>query len=942
MIKPPRPADEATRLAALRGLNILDTPPEERFDRITRTALRLFNLPVALVSLVDENRQWFKSCQGLAVTETERCISFCAHAILGDETLIIPDALSDPRFADNPLVTGEPYIRFYAGQPLRALDGTKLGTLCIIDSQPRRFSQSDREALCDLATWAENELNNLNEQHYRALFAEAHRHAQELALLEQVRNALGQGFKLEEVFRLVVEGIAQTFGYNLVSLYLLHNQVLTLQHQVGYPKVITQIPVDQGVSGRVISSGQPVFLKDVRNDPDFLGAIEGVISEICVPLLHQHRAVGTLNVESTQGVVLTEADLQLMVALSTQISLAIERKQAEEALRESEARNRAFLNAIPDMMFRLSSDGTYLDFKGEKEATVSIPPSSFLGKKLTEVLPPEVAQQTIRCIQQAIATGETQVIEYQVIVDDKVCDREARIVVSGEDELLSIVRDITERKKVDRLKSDFISTVSHELRTPLTSIRGSLGLIMGGVAGDVPATAKAMLDIAYKNSERLVRLINDILDMEKIETGKMVFDFKPVELMPLIEQALEANRAYGEQYRVNYCLTETLPGVKVNVDGDRLLQVLANLLSNAAKFSPAGEVVDVSVTCQGKAIRIAVSDRGPGIPEEFRSRMFQKFAQADSSNTRQKGGTGLGLSISKAIVEKLGGELAFESGPAGGTIFYFDLPQWRDPAVLAQPLAPPPPRILICEDDADVSNLLNIILRHAGFTTDMAHSAAQAKTLLAKNEYAALTLDLMLPDQDGISLIQELREQEATRGLPVVVVSANAETDRKKLHGNAPAVADWINKPIDQKRLVMTVKQATRQTTSTRPRILHVEDDPDILHIVAVMLEEEAVELSSARNLKAARQMLARKHFDLVILDLSLPDGSGLDLLPLLQDNYPWPVPVVIFSVRDLTVEVAQKVSAVLVKSRTSNQELVTTIKTLIEHSCLAIPEPTV
>jgi len=155
---PPIPSDEPVRLATLRSLNILDTPPEERFDRLTRLAKRLFGVPIAVVSLIDANRQWFKSCQGLDVAETPRGTSFCGHAICGDDILLIPDATQDPRFHDNPLVTGEPYIRFYAGRPLAAANGAKLGTLCLIDSKPRVFDAEDRALLHDLANMAEQEL----------------------------------------------------------------------------------------------------------------------------------------------------------------------------------------------------------------------------------------------------------------------------------------------------------------------------------------------------------------------------------------------------------------------------------------------------------------------------------------------------------------------------------------------------------------------------------------------------------------------------------------------------------------------------------------------------------------------------------------------------------------------------------------------------------------
>ncbi len=240
--------------------------------------------------------------------------------------------------------------------------------------------------------------------------------------------------------------------------------------------------------------------------------------------------------------------------------------------------------------------------------------------------------------------------------------------------------DMTARKQVERMKDEFIATISHELRTPLTSIRGALGLIAGGVAGELPTQMRMMVEIAHKNSERLMLLINDILDIEKIASGTLVFDLRPQALTPLVEQAIEANRAYGAQFGVTFALEQTLPGSMVNVDGARLLQVFANLLSNAAKFSPPGDTVSISMARGNRAIRVAVRDHGPGIPAAFQARMFQKFAQADSSDTRQKGGTGLGLSIAKAIVEKLGGQIGFETASNVGTTFSIDLPEWHEAA----------------------------------------------------------------------------------------------------------------------------------------------------------------------------------------------------------------------------------------------------------------------
>ncbi len=247
--------------------------------------------------------------------------------------------------------------------------------------------------------------------------------------------------------------------------------------------------------------------------------------------------------------------------------------------------------------------------------------------------------------------------------------------------IYAVARDIQDQKEVEQMKNDFVSVVSHELRTPLTSIRGSLGLLAGGVAGPLPEKARSLVEIAARNGERLGRLINDILDIEKIESGKMGFRFTPIEFGSLVEQAVESNRAYAEAYGVELRIAGVLPEARVWADGDRVLQVMANLLSNAAKFSPQGGVVSVAAERLDGHLRVAVTDHGKGIPLELRPRLFEKFVQADASSTRQKGGTGLGLSISKAIVERHGGTIGFESETGAATTFFFDLPEWGKTAL---------------------------------------------------------------------------------------------------------------------------------------------------------------------------------------------------------------------------------------------------------------------
>jgi PAS domain S-box-containing protein len=489
-------------------------------------------------------------------------------------------------------------------------------------------------------------------------------------------------------------------------------------------------------------------------------------------------------------------------------------------------------------------------------------------------------------------------------------------------------RDISDRKRVERLKDEFVSTVSHELRTPLTSIAGSLGLLAGGM-GDLPEGPTRLIGIAHANCQRLIRLINDMLDVEKIESGKMKFDMAPLTLSDVGQRSIDAVRGYADQLGVDLQFQTPDDDLTVRADLDRLVQVGANLISNALKFSKSGDRVEVSVLRRGRLARLSVVDHGPGIPDEFRARIFTKFAQADSSDTRQKGGTGLGLVIAKEIVDRHGGRLWFESEAGEGARFHVDLPL----ADVADASADEEtgPRLLVCEDDADVAEVLRQTLRRDGFVVDVVGSVADALAALSvSNPYRALLLDLVLPDGDGVALIQTLRTLPGARELPIVVISAEAERGREALGGVALNVIDWMEKPIDMMRLRRAVTAALARSDAARPLILHVDDDHDILHVTAAALAL-CGEIASAESLAAARAFLAQRTPDLVILDLTLGDGSGLELLSDLNDGRGQPIPVLVFSAQDTDHLILNRVAQAMTKSRTPLTSLAEAVKRLVE-----------
>ncbi|ESQ98373.1 MULTISPECIES: hybrid sensor histidine kinase/response regulator [Stutzerimonas stutzeri subgroup] len=371
--------------------------------------------------------------------------------------------------------------------------------------------------------------------------------------------------------------------------------------------------------------------------------------------------------------------------------------------------------------------------------------------------------------------------------------------------------DLTERKRVEQMKNDFVSTVSHELRTPLTSISGALGLIVGGALGSAPPTMQQMLEIAYRNSLRLGHLINDLLDMEKIAAGKMSFELREHSLGDLLEESLASNQALCEQHGVR-CTLEHPTDVLVWVDGLRLQQVLGNFLSNAVKFTPEGGEIRLHSSLRGTKVRISVTDQGPGIPEAFRSRVFEKFAQADASDSRQKSGTGLGLAITKELIERMGGTVGFDCVPGQGTTFWCELPIQIPPA--ESDCRDGQPRILVVEDEPDTGRLLHMMLREGGYGVERVQSLHQAREKLAASHYEAMTLDLHLPDGSGMQLIDELRDQPAMQDLPIVVISAAHQFEQAQF----PAGIVWLHKPITNAQLLVAVEQARDNIRQARSK----------------------------------------------------------------------------------------------------------------------------
>lgn len=497
------------------------------------------------------------------------------------------------------------------------------------------------------------------------------------------------------------------------------------------------------------------------------------------------------------------------------------------------------------------------------------------------------------------------------------------MLLPDETQIVAALRDISERKQVERLKDEFVSTVSHELRTPLTSVVGSLGLLRSGSVGELPDAARRLVEIAENNSRRLIRLINDILDIEKIGSGRMHFESVPLDVARMLDQAIDGSKGLASTKQVVLELAADERPLIVQGDADRLLQVVTNLLSNAIRFSPEGGRVRASLVREGDLAVVAIEDEGPGIPDDFRDRIFERFSQA-GDGAAMGGGTGLGLAISREIVLAHHGKIWFGEAEGGGARFAFSLP------------LPPPdprtesgarPRILVCQAQAEAAGIIRGILERDGCLVDCVGSAREAQQAARTGRYEGLILDVSLPDESGLEVVRALRRRADTRLLPIIVTSG--VSDAAAAGTAALEVIDWIDKPVDQERLVRAVRRAVEHSAATRPTLLHIDDDLDMLEVTATALADQG-RMMRATTVASARDLLGKETPDIVILDVALPDGSGLELLPdlLLADGSA--IPTIIYSATDVLPEVRGQVDAVLVKSRRSLPNLAQTIRRLL------------
>mgnify|MGYP003575118785 CR=1 FL=1 len=794
--------DEARRLAAVRSLRAIGVPPAPTVEGAVRLAAHLMDCPIALVTLIEEEVQWFKASLGVDGCSTPRHESFCTHALNlpAHDVMVVEDATLDPRFLDNPNVTGEMSVRFYAGALLTASDGASLGTLCVIDTKPRaRPDDALLDRLRDLARLVVGDLERSR--------------AERLQRENQHMLAMVEG----------LSGVG-------------HWRVDMLDQKVSWSDEVYAI---HGVSREIFT---PTFEGAVdfypERDRDVLSAHwartmagEGPFSvELCI-----NRADGRKRRVVAKGAAEPASDGQ-SPALFGVFQDVTDQREAMAVMERSRGRYKLLADNAADVIARIQLDGSSNYISPAIERLLGWTPMEMAGRSAMSFVHPDDRDRLVQTFAEMGEGRASATLEHRLLHrDGQAVWGETRMRLIRDEagrpvETVVVIRDISRRKALEAqlelakaeaeasatVKADFLANMSHELRTPLTSIIGFTGLAL---EQELPETARNFIGRVDNAGRALLCTVNDILDFSKLEAGQVAIRPQPVDIEALAQGTLELFTPQAGAKDLNLTLDVSSPPGAIIADPDRLRQIMLNLVGNGVKFTSKGGVrLEVVWTAANERLRIAVHDTGAGIPRDKLDRLFRRFSQVDGAQNKTTGGTGLGLAICKGLAEAMDGSIGADSVEGQGSVFWFEVPA-PGAEEEAQPAATPMAaaevsgvRVLVADDHPANRELARAFLSGMGVEVEDATDGLIAVERAANTPYDVILMDMRMPGMGGREALKTIRAGSGpNRATPVLAYTADAGEGLE-----ADLIRDGfcgaVSKPVGAEALIRAVSEALQST----------------------------------------------------------------------------------------------------------------------------------